>query len=192
MKLKPSDGQLGVAFHNLHEFELKQLSKTANSLNFKIMQQASDPLNILICGDSQISALILLALARGATIVRPAYIYECAKQNVILKPEDFEVTYFPSASIRIKQRGCSLKDIRFSIDAFPGSNSHPVLSDANLENLLQELEGTLVKHNTYADFIVSDKDCKHAHSTVYKKLDYRWLYDSLLAGSLRDLGSYFF
>lgn len=192
MKPNEKNSQIGIAFNNLHEFELSQLANAATELNFKIMQSPSDYFDILVSGDNELSGLLLLGLARGAAIVKPAYIYESVKQKKALKPAAFEVCYFPNLSERTTQLDTVLKDLRFAIDVFPKSSTHPVLSDPLLENLLQELGGTLVKHNSYSDFIISDKDFKHAHSTVYKKVDYRWLYDSLLSSSLKDINNYFF
>lgn len=188
-----SKKQTGVAFHKVHDTEKVGLIKKIKCIcNAKIMHKPSDQTDILICEDSDLNCLVLLAILRGAAIVRPSYVYESDHKSKLIPMEPFEVNYFPKVKERSACMKTALKDLRFSIDNFPGSSVHKFLSDPMLEYLIAEMGGTLVKKNSYGDFIISAKNEKYAVSSIFKKVDYSWLIESLLKNKLQPVENYYF
>lgn len=183
----------GVAFHRIHEAEKTQLfAKFKSVFRAKFMHKASDQTDLLVCEDSNINCLVMLAILRGAAIVRPSYVYECERKGKPVPTEAFEVSYFPKKSERKTDMSGSLKDLRFSIDVFPGSSNHQILCDPMLEYVISEMGGILVRKNSYGDFIISDRAAKFAMSSIFKKVDFNWLVDSLLKNKLQPVENYYF
>lgn len=185
---------MGIAFHQVHKAEEEMLIKklTALSPNCRFLHKPSDQLNILISADNVVTPLVLLALARDAFIVKPSFTFDCSAHHKIVAPGPHEVGYFPKKAERSKSMQVVLKDLKLAIDIFGRSHTHIFLGDPILEHVIAEMGGKLVRRNTDADFIISDKNEKLASSTIFKKVDYRWLLDSLLKNALLKVTDYYF
>lgn len=185
---------MGVAFHQVHKLEESSLSKMLMKIssNCRFLHKPSDQLNVLVSQDNKKSPIVFLALARDAFIVKPSFAYECFERKKVVSPLSHEVGYFPKKSERLKSMKTSLKDAKMSIDIFSRSSQHPFLGDPMLEYIIVEMGGKLVRRNTDADFIISDKLEKVAVSSIFKKVDYNWLLDSLLQNCLQPVQNYYF
>lgn len=200
---------LVVGFNCISDFELDLLKK--NQTEKKIWEEFSSNLpdsreieeeggqgllprlDIVVSGDKKITPIILLALVRGIPIVRISFLLYCLFKNEIPNFSEHEVTYFPEMSrFNFSRLGLDLKGLKLSIDTFPGSTEHSILSSDVLGLVLKEIGGCKVNARKDSDFILSDRSNSCTVSTIFKKVDLRWIVDSILQRKFLDVNKYFF
>ena len=185
---------LGIAFHEMHKLEIQIIAGKLQSLNSncKYFHKPSDQMNLLISQDSKLTPLVLLALVRDAFIVKPSFAFESQDKKRISQPDAHEVAYFPKKCERTRNLKNSLNNLKLAIDVFGKSASHTFLGDPIFEQVIAEMGGGLVRRICDSDFIISDKNEKLAASTVFKKVHFMWLVDSLLKNILLPVQDYYF
>lgn len=190
----PNPKVLGIAFHELHKLEMQIIAGKLQYLNsnIKFLHKPCDQINVLISQDSKLTPLVLLALVRDAFIVRPTFAFDSSEKKKIILPETHEVSFFPRKSERPKSLKNSLNNLKLAIDVFAKSSSHAFLGDPIFEQVIAEMGGGLVRRICDSDFIISDKTEKLAASTVFKKVHFMWLADSLLKNVLLPVQDYYF
>jgi hypothetical protein len=186
--------KIGVGFNDFMDTQKKYLIAKLKSSHpgCLIYDKPSDQLDVLVTEDNKVTPLLLLALARGCHIVKSSYIYETWSLRKSVNPSHHEVSYFPKKFDRHKTMRRTLDNLKIAIDVFGRSNSHPFLGEPTLEYVVAEMGAKLVRRITDADFIVSDKREKLATSTIFKKVHYEWLTDSLLKNQLQPVQDYYF
>lgn len=182
----PSSSSLMVSLGRMHAATQHHLTSLVDRKNL------SDYLgDVVVCSDSLPSCSLLLVLLRGGAAVTVDYLHAIKKEPNI-GYANFELAAFKRVTDRPNLLIGCLQAEKVAIDTFPGSTSHPIIADRFLPALIECLGGVLVTHNTQSDMILSDRSVLAAKSSVFKKVDYRWLVDSILQNSIQDKQTYQF
>lgn len=186
---------LSVAFSGVTTAERDMLTNAESAVLWRAYHQTGDRLpDIIICGDSAFTSLVLLGITRYIPILNTAFLHKVIKDSAIPPLQGFEIERFPSMKQRFARKDIqlSLNCLKLEIDVFPGSFNHPIIGGIGLALVLRSIGADVVRSRRMADFIISDRNNPYTKSTVYKKVDVEWVIESILHGCIIPVEKYFF
>ena len=148
--------------------------------------------DFVVSSDCRPTCILLLVVLRGGAVVSVEFVYQFSQGIQDYRQYELQTNKLLRLSDRPNDMMGVLSGAKVVLDTFPGSSSHAILADELFPKIIQLLGATIVNDYMESTYIISDRTIKTAGSTIFKKVDYNWIVDSIVGNRLLKTDAYIF
>ena len=148
--------------------------------------------DIVVSSDCKPTCILLLVLLRGGAVVSVEYVYQYSQGIPDYREYELSTNKHLTLSDRPNNMMGIMTGAKVVLDTFPGSSSHPIIADELFPKILQLLGAIIVDDYMESTYIISDRSVASAASTIFKKIDFNWIVDSIVGNRLQQIDAYIF